>query len=410
MISVNTAQALILDQIEALETESCVLDECVGRVLSADLKAQYMLPGWDNSAMDGFAIRFSDLHEENQKLTITDEIAAGDGQIRPLADLSAARVFTGALIPPGADTVIIQENCTITDDEVQIQRRPKRGANIRRRGSDLNLGDTYLRRGRVVTAGDISLASSQGQSVLPVHRRANVSIMTTGNELIRPEDAPPKRGQIIDSNSIALASCVQEMGGLSNRDGTLKDDPDAILAKLGASRADVVITTGGASVGKFDFIGHAIDQICQDGFGFRKVAVKPGKPVIFGRRGRQLFFGLPGNPVSALVAFELFVRPALRKLHGHRSIFRRPMKAILDSPLQSGGRRVEYRRGRCWNRAGTLFVRVEEKQSSGAMSTIAAQDVLLRVEVDQNALDAGTQVHVLPLHDELSYREDFKSG
>ena len=171
-----------------------------------------------------------------------------------------------------------------------------------------------------------------------------------------------------------------------------------------------MITTGGASVGKFDHVAATIERLCQAGFGFNKVAVKPGKPVIFGRRGRQLFFGLPGNPVSALVAFELFVRPALRQLHGHRSIFKAPIDATLDAPLKSGGRRVEYRRGRCWNRAGQRVVRVEDKQSSGALTSIAGQDVLVRVDVGQTALMAGTTIQVLPLNDEFGYTEEFKSG
>lgn len=410
MISLETAHSLILDNLQPLEDETCALVDSVGRVLAADLIAEYTLPGWDNSAMDGFALRLADLQGPEQTLAISDEIAAGDGHERPLKAKTAARIFTGAPMPPGADTVVIQESCTIEEGQVRINKKPQLGSNIRKRGSDLGLGDTYLNRGRVLTAGDISLAASQGRDSLPVHRRASVAILTTGDELIEPKDAPPARGQIIDGNSIALAGCVHTAGGFSHRLGSIIDDPEVIYATLNAQETDIVISTGGASVGKFDHVAGAIKEICQKGFGFNKVAVKPGKPVIFGRRGQQLFFGLPGNPVSALVAFELFVRPALRQLQGYRSLFKTPIQATLDAPLRRGGRRVEYRRGRCWNRAGLRVVRVEEKQSSGALTSIAAQDVLVRVDVGQDALKAGSQIEVLPLNDELGYTEEFKSG
>ena len=216
MISIDTAQSIILHHLQALDEENSPLVDSIGRVLSSDLTATtHCLVGTTRQWMA--CRQISDLSGPDPILIISDEIAAGDGSERPFKAQTAVRIFTGAPVPPGADTVVIQENCRVQENRVCIHTKPNLGANIRKRGSDLDMGDIYLKKGRVLTAGDISLAASQGRDWLPVHRRASVAIVTTGNELIEPKEAPPARGQVVDGNSIALAGCVQEMGGLPHR-------------------------------------------------------------------------------------------------------------------------------------------------------------------------------------------------
>ncbi len=398
MLSVQEAQTLILGQIHPLSTEMMPIGEAAGFVLGQDIQAAVQLPGWDNSAMDGYAVRCADILGSGGSLPVSDHIAAGDGAERTLTPGTAARIFTGALMPRGADAVVLQEDTHRDGEKITVNERPHSGQHIRRAGEDIGLGQRVLAAGRVLTAGDLSCLASLGVSEVRVHRRPTVHLMTSGSELLRPGEGAPARGQIIDGNTTALSASVSALGLGVQAYPVVKDDEGSTRrAVQGALSADVLITTGGVSVGEHDHIRGAIKQACGDGFGFWKVAVKPGKPLVFGQAGDCSVFGLPGNPVSALVTFELFVRPALLKLAGHERCLRQIHSAYLTHPLPAGGRREEYLRARCWTEDGQLLVDTNRSQSSGALSSIAGADALVILRPGEAARASGDRVEVLRL-------------
>ena len=271
-------------------------------------------------------------------LTIGPHIAAGDGEEYHLKPGTAARIFTGSVLPEGADTVILQEDTERDGSRVVVNEVPRHGQHIRFRGEDISPGQIVLSAGRVLSPGDLSCLASLGYTEASVHRRPSVQLMTTGRELLRPGEGPIKRGQIIDGNTGALAYAVRALGAVATVLPVVPDDRAETLAAVqSALTADVLITTGGVSVGEHDHVRDAIDAACPQGLSFWKVAVKPGKPLVFAQTANGFIFGLPGNPVSALVTFELFVRPALLKLSGHRHCLRAIDTATLVNSLPSWG-------------------------------------------------------------------------
>jgi len=252
--------------------------------------------------------------------------------------------------------------------------------------------------GRLITPGDISAIAGQGQANVSVYRRPVVHIISSGDELIGVEDGPPARGQIVNGNCPALAAAVREWGAIPKILPAVGDDREATRAALAAgSVGDVLITTGGVSVGDHDHVGPALRSLSGDTLAFWKVAIKPGKPLAFGLIGACAAFGLPGNPVSALVTFEIFVRPALLAMMGHRRVLRRPLAAICDTPLPAGRRRREYLRAQRRYEEGVLYVTPARNQSSGALSSIAGADALIIVYPGAPAQEAGATVSILPL-------------
>jgi len=396
MLSVHQAQTQILERTRPLDVEHLTLSQAGGRVLAQDVVAPISLPGWDNSAMDGYAVSTAAVPTVGTVLKVSAHIAAGDGEERELELGTAARIFTGALVPSGADAIVLQEDTVRAGDRVTIQEVPQRGQHIRRAGEDIEEGQTVLVAGRLLSAGDLSCLASLGVTELPVYRRPIVHLMTSGSELLRPGQGRPKRGQVIDGNTTALAHLVNALGFEAKVLPVIRDDAAATHGAVAAAlSADVLITTGGVSVGAHDHVRGAIQAACGDGFGFWKVAVKPGKPLVFGQAERCTVFGLPGNPVSALVTFELFVRPALLRLAGHERCRRRLEVAELVSPVGAGGRREEYLRARCWSEDGRLYVDTNRIQSSGALSSIAGADALAIVRPGHTARAAGEQIEII---------------
>jgi molybdopterin molybdotransferase len=273
------------------------------------------------------------------------------------------------------------------------------GRHVRAAGSDVARGDVLLSAGRVVSAGDVALLTSQGRSRLRVVRAPVVAIIDTGDELVPVDGGAPRRGQVVASNAIALAAAVRALGGVPRILPTLPDTQEAVHAGLAQAirGANVLITVGGMSVGDYDFMLDGIRTLSGDGFDFWKVAVKPGKPLAFAQAGHTAIFGLPGNPVSALVTFELFVRPALLTLMGHTAVLRRPRTAIADVDLPKGGRRETFLRAIAWRTADGLRVRPRNNQSSGALSSIGGVDALVQIPIDAPSLPAGEPAQVLLL-------------
>ena len=398
LLEVDEALRRVLARVSPLDAETVDLTASVGRVAAHPLVAARPLPAWDNSAMDGYAVRAADVPQTPITLPVVDAVAAGDRGDRPIPEGATARIFTGAPLPPGTDTVILQEDAERQGDRVCFQETPRLGQHVRRQGSDTRLGDVIWSPGRVLSPGDIAAAASQGVSAVAVHRRPVVSILSSGDELIGVSDGPPRRGQIVNGNCPALAAAVREIGGIPQVLPTVGDDAAATHAALEVGAAgDVLITTGGVSVGDHDHMGPALKTLSGDSLAFWKVAIKPGKPLAFGFIDGCATFALPGNPVSALVTFEIFVRPALLALMGHTRVCRRPIEAICNSPLPAGRRRREYLRARRGYIEGVLHVTPARTQSSGALSSIAGADALIIVPPYAPARAAGERVWILPL-------------
>lgn len=406
MISVTEAQDVILGKIAPLPVEQVDLVAAVGRVLGEDITAHRALPPWDNSAMDGYAVRAAEIAEVGVTLPVSQHIPAGCvGE--PLKPGTVARIFTGAPVPPGADSVVMQENTAAAGPgEITFTQAATPGRHIRRKGEDVTEGTPVLAAGRLLAPGDLALLAAQGRSRLKVVRAPQVAIVSSGDELVDVDAGVPGPGQIVNSNVLALAAAVRELGACPRLLPIIPDDRAATFAAIeAAASADVLITSGGVSVGDHDYVGHALKALSGDAFSFWKVAIKPGKPLSFGHIGRCAAFGLPGNPISALVTFELFVKPALLRMMGHAAVLPRAIDGVLAGELPKGGGRETYARVRAWrDEEGRLMVDPRRSQSSGALSSLAGADALVQIPVGQPALGPGAVVPVYPLSAALHRR------
>ncbi len=398
MLDVSAALARMLDRVRPLEAERVELTHAAGRVLAEAVVARRRLPAFDDSAMDGYAVRAADVPGPGATLPVVDEIPAGRADVRPLPPGAAARIFTGAPLPPGADGVMLQEDAARDGDRVTFTEGCAVGQHVRHAGSDVRVGQPVVEAGRSLLPGDLAALAAQGRSQVAVIRRPVVAITSSGDELIDVDGGEPARGQVVNGNSLALAAAVRALGAEPRILPVIPDDRAATEEAIRrAARADALLTTGGVSVGDYDFIGQTLARLGGDAFGFWKVRIKPGKPFAFGYIGPCAAFGLPGNPISALVTFEVLVRPALLRMMGHAAVCRRPIEATLEHGLRPGRGRQEYRRGALRRVDGALHVDCRRSQSSGALSSLAGADGLVIVPVGAPARKAGEVVPVLPL-------------
>jgi molybdopterin molybdotransferase len=368
----------------------------VGSALAEDLIAGADLPAFDNSAMDGYALRHADLALQ-AALRVHGESRAGGAWPPALPPGCAMRIFTGAPLPAGADTVAMQENAVRSGDEVRFDPVPHLRANVRARGSDLRAGAVALVRGQRLGPGEIALLAAQGQHAASVYRTPRVAIVSTGDELREiGEDRDP--GTLVNSNAYALAALVHEAGAEPWVLPIAGDREQDVAARLRqALRADVVISTGGVSVGEYDVVGKALAHAGVD-LRFWKVAVKPGKPVMFGMAGRVPVVALPGNPVSAMVTFELFVKPGLRRMAGHTAPYPALLRVELEHDHTHTTGRLELARASLRAGAdGRLFARVHTHQSSGSLPSMCGADALLVLDADVERFAAGQRLPALPL-------------
>ena len=343
MLSVEQARAYVLERIETLPLVDVTLQESWGLVAAQDILARAPLPRFDNSAMDGYAIRSADvaLADASQpvQLTIAGEVRAAMGTPPALERGQAIRIATGAGLPAGADAVVPIEEIEETGGRISVKQPASPGKHIRRTGEDLETGDVAIPRGVSLGAGELALLAALGQDRVQVRRRPRVSVLVTGDELVPPdEEAGP--GQIYDSNSTAMETLVREAGAeviLREQVADTADATASALARAGRS-SDIVVCCGGVSVGPYDLVKSAVaDAGTVDHW---RVAMQPGKPVVIGNVGEVPFLGLPGNPVSVHVTFEQFVRPALKKMSGHTSLLRPRIQARLTQPIHApSGRR-----------------------------------------------------------------------
>jgi len=395
LLPVDEARARILGVINPLDPEEVQIDEALGRSLTTDLAVRRTLPPWDNSAMDGYAVRASDLHALPVTLRVIEKIFAGDAPTQTVIAGTCARIMTGAPMPPGADAVVMQEKTKATDGQVEILEAVKPGANVRKRGEDVREGETLFAAGRELSIADAGALWGQGLERVPVRRRPRVSIVSSGDELC--DVSAVEEGKIVDSNSPVLAALVRKAGGIPTRIGRAADTLESLTEhfRRGLENTDVLLTVAGASVGEKDFTREALGNLGVD-IDFWKVAMKPGKPLAFGRRGATLIFGLPGNPVSAMVTFELFVRPALRALQGLPPLpIALPARAAVEVPKQPGLRL--FVRATMELREGTLWARPLSSQSSGALSSAAGATCLIDLPQDAGVVKSGSEISIFPV-------------
>jgi len=390
VLQVEEAQARVMAEVTPLEVESVPFDETFGRVLCEDVAAPFDAPQADNSAMDGYAVRADDLPGQ---LRVIETIPAGYLAASRVEPGTAMRIMTGAFVPEGADTVVQVELTDAGTETVVVQKALARGANIRRRGEDMRAGDVVLNRGTRIGATEIAMLAGVQKNIVQVGRRPTVSILSTGDELIEAGDARVP-GKIVNTNAPLLAALVRDAGGIPRLHGIVRDTREATIVALeSAASSDFILTSGGVSVGAFDFVKDALDALGAE-TKFWRVAMKPGKPVVLSRLGKSICFGLPGNPVSCFVSFHLFVDPALRKAAGQESdLFPAAVHARLTAPLRAADRRV-YVRVRVIARGGELFAQPLATQGSGSLTSMIHANGLAVVEA-QTSIDTGAAATTL---------------
>jgi len=401
MISVRQALDQILGATEVLGAERIGLLEGVGRVLAEDVRSLRDVPGYANSAMDGYAVRHADLVSLPVRMPVVGVSSAGSEVLPEVGAGEAAKIMTGAPIPAGADSVIRVEDTRLDGDHVVVESAGARGSHIRLPGEDVRAGDVVLTRGRRLTPADIGLFASVGRTLLLVHRRPRVAILSTGNELIEA-DQPIRPGQVVNSNAYTLAAAVTEAGGVPIPLSIVRDKPDEIRAAFAdAARADAFLSTGGVSVGEFEYVKAVMDVIGVRRL-FWKVAQKPGKPLTFGILGGRPSFGLPGNPVSSLVCFYLYARPALRRMMGLSELHLPSATATLAHDLKTAEGLTEFIRCRLERKDGRLIASSTGTQSSGVLSSMSQGQALMVAPAEESQLRAGSEIRVILLDGEAA--------
>ncbi|HKF44888.1 MAG TPA: gephyrin-like molybdotransferase Glp [Thermoanaerobaculia bacterium] len=398
MIRVSEALEVIAANAPALEAESVALGDALGRVLASDLAADVDWPPFDTSAMDGYAIRLADVPAPGARLPERGRaVMAGDAPPGPLPAGETVRVMTGAPIPPGTEAIIPVEQARANGGAVIFEHPPAAGAHLRRRGESIRAGSVLVAAGRRLTPGDVALAALGGADPVRVTRRPRIAIAATGNELVAP-GGRPRPGQIRDSNGPMLVALCRARGWDARRLPNASDDEAGLAAlfSTGTEEADVLITSGGVSAGDLDLVPAAAER---RGFEilFHGVSVRPGKPVAFGKRGRTLWFGLPGNPVSSSVCFHLFARDALDRLEGCSAPGAPRARVPLAGELPRNGPRETYRDARISANGGVTSVEPLATAGSHDIRAHAAADALIRIPAGAEAQVSGAVVECVLL-------------
>jgi molybdopterin molybdotransferase len=383
-----------LDDVAPLPPERVPLAEAVGRALAEEVRALRPLPPFDNSQMDGYALRAADAPRAGARLPVAFEVFAGDDGSRPLPPGACARVFTGAPLPPGADAVEMQEEVRRTGGKATFRRPAVRGRFVRLAGADVAAGTVALPSGLEVDAGAVGLAAALGRPELTVFRRPRVGILATGDEIV-PLGGQAGPGRVFESNGHQLAAACVEAGAVPVRLPLAGDDSASLHRSLSAARGlDALVSIGGVSVGDRDLVRAGLT-----GSGARldfwRVAMRPGKPVAFGRWGPMAVFGLPGNPASSLVTFELFVRPALRRLAGLSGAGRLVVRARLSAAEEKPAGLEVYQRCRLLRRDGSLWVEGLRTQQSGHLTSVVGLEALAVLPAPASRLRRGQWVEAI---------------
>jgi molybdopterin molybdotransferase len=407
-LSVAEASAHILADVAPVGVEEVPVAAALGRVLARDVVSPVSLPPWDNSSMDGFAVRAADVRGATRaapvRLRVVDTIAAGGRSAREIGAGEAARIMTGAPVPGGIDSVVRVEDTDGGAEVVRIDDDRDASRNIRQRGEDVTAGTTVMHSGTPLGPAHVGVLASVGCASPQVYRRPRVAVLATGDELVPLDGFERVRAgeRIVSSNSYALEAAVRAAGGEPVSLGIAPDEPRALADRLrAADGCDMVLTTGGVSVGDFDYTRQVVAALGGE-LSLWRVRMRPGAPLGFGRLFGMPWLGLPGNPVSALVTFELFGRPLLRTLAGHRRPHRRTLRVALQDPVQLAAPLTHYLRAVLLDEPdGALVARLTGPQSSGMLTSMSAADALVIVPPEPAALPAGSILRAMPLDGDL---------
>ncbi len=398
LLTTTAALELLAERVSPVtEIERVALGEALDRVLAEDLVAEVSVPPHDNSAVDGYAVRFDDLEAEaDTRLAVLGRTAAGHPLGRPLGSAEAVRIFTGAVMPEGADTVFMQEDVSVDGDHVVLPPGLKRGANRRHAGEDVAAGATVLVRGHRLRPQDVGLAASVGRTELVVHRRLRVAVFSTGDEVREPgEPLPP--GAIYDANRYLLMSLMRSLAGSVTDLGILPDEAGEVRAALDEAAADhdLLITSGGVSVGEEDHVKAAVEAL--GSLYLWRLAIKPGRPIALGQVKAVPFVGLPGNPVAAMVTFLRFARPLILRLGGCTQVDPVLYRVRAEFSHSKKANRREWVRARLETGGdGALVARKFARQGAGILSSLVESDGLVELPEEMTRLRSGTMVDFLP--------------
>ncbi|MSR07098.1 MAG: molybdopterin molybdenumtransferase MoeA [Gemmatimonadetes bacterium] len=396
------AARAVLKRVRALAVERVPLGAAAGRVLGRAVKSPLDIPPWNNSAMDGYATRKSDLGTRNVELRVIETIPAGAFPRKKPGRGQCSRIFTGAPVPEECDTVIRQEDVTVLDGgRVRINDLRDAGKNVRKRGEDIRRGALVLEKGATLGPAQVGVLASVGEAVISAYRRPLVAILATGDEIVDMDQRAEIRSgrKIASSNSYTLAALIAEAGGVPVNLGIARDDPKDIARRLAKAKdADLIVTTAGVSVGDHDHVRAALDRMGLT-LDFWRIRMRPGAPVGFGMLGKRPWIGLPGNPVSTMVAFELFVRPAIRRMLGHTGLFRRTTGVRAGEEIKLGPKLQHFLRVTLTDEGGALTARLTGSQSSGVLTSMAKAGALLIVGEDQRVVYQGETIQAIRLNE-----------
>ena len=409
MIGIHEAIDIVLAAVHPLPAQEVDLVDALGRAAAADIVSPEAVPPFDNSAMDGYAVSGAELAGGRREFRVVVDVPAGRWVGDLLGSGEAAKIMTGAPLPPGVDTVVQVEHTEQDGDVLKVREAPPAGANVRRVAEDVAAGDVVIPRGARLGPAEIGLLASIGVQRLAVAARPRVAILATGSELV-PPGRPLGPGQIRNSNSFTAASQVLLAGGDPILLGIARDDPDETRRLLDAAlQNDVVITSGGVSVGEYDFVKQVQEELGVERR-FWGVATKPGKPLAFGVRGDTLVFGVPGNPVAAMVSFEMYIRPALLALQGRRDLFRPYVFAAAEEPVKGTRTRTEARRCRLVHRGRGWGFTTTGPQGSAILRSMALADGLAFVPPGFAGAEAGEEFLTMMIDGTSEERPPFPGG
>ncbi len=398
LTQLEDALKIVLETVPMLGVEKIGLLETLGRVLGEDIIAERDNPPWDNSAMDGFAVRYEDIKQAHAVTTPTvlkviEHVPAGKFPAKAVGKGEAIRIMTGAPLPKGADTVLKVEDTEHTPDTVKVFKEAEQGANIRPQGEDVRRGDCIIPKGKAIRPSEAGMLAILAKPFVFVHQRPRVAILSTGDELADLDERFSEE-KIVNSNSYGIAAAVQEAGGLPILLGIARDRPEDLKAKIRHGlNADLLVLSGGVSMGDYDFTKAVFKELGAE-MNFWKLAIRPGQPVAFGRIGKTLAFGLPGNPVSSMVTFEQLVRPAMLKMGGHRVLTRPVVQALFQERFSKRPDRRHFLRGILWMEKGMLMVRTTGPQGSGILTSMVKANGLIDLPVEVEKLKPGDVVNV----------------
>jgi molybdopterin molybdotransferase len=409
MITVTEALHTVLSTVEPVGVEKVNILSALGRVLAEDIYARRTIPPTDNSAMDGYALIAEDTlgatTEHPLFFDIIEDVPAGNMPRKIVGFAEATRIMTGAPTPEGVDAVVRVEDTELDGDRVKIFKEASIGQNIRAKGEDVKEGELVLHRGTIIRPAETGMLAALGRSFVAVYQKPLVAILATGDELvdIDGELSPEK---IISSNSYSGAAQVMECGGIPLQIGIAKDTKEDLTEKFKtAMRADIIVSSAGVSVGDYDFVKDVMEEIGVT-IDFHQVAQRPGRPFTFGTAGRKLFFGLPGNPVSSMITFEQYVRPAILKMTGHKRIFRRTIKAVLQENITIKQGLRYFLRVRIRYEDGRLTAVTTGEQGSGILKSMVLANGIMVLPEDSTSIKKGDEVMVQVIDNSFELTEE----